>query len=86
MRFSKLGVKFFFGLRKYNHVSNYYKKDKILRIEEGRKLHTLTQVHKLKKGIGQKYLLNKLKSRTGVHNHNTRRSNDIEIAHAKKRY
>ena len=53
-------------------------------MEERRKLHTLTQVHKLKKGIGPEYLLNKLKSRKDTHYHNTRRKNDFEITHAKK--
>ena len=53
-------------------------------MEERRKLHTLTQVHKLKKGIGPVYLLNKLKSRNEIHQHNTRRKNDFEIARAMK--
>ena len=48
------------------------------------KLHTLTQVHKLKKGIGPEYLLNKLKLRKDTHDHNTRHRNDFEITHAKK--
>ena len=50
-------------------------------MEERPKLHTLslTQVHKLKKGIGPEYLLNKLKSR------NIRRRNDFEFAQAKKK-
>ena len=47
-------------------------------------LHSLTQVHKLKKGIGPEYLLNKLKSRKDVHAYNTRRKNDFEINCPKK--
>ena len=35
-------------------------------MEEKRKLHTLTQVHKLKKGIAPEYLLNKLTSRDEI--------------------
>ena len=53
-------------------------------MEERRKLHTLTQVPKLKKGIGPVYLLNKLKSRKDIHNYNTRRKNDFETSNAKK--
>ena len=83
-KFQNWCVKFVFGLRKYDHVSDYYKKHKILRMEERRKLHTLTQVHKLKKGIGPEYLLKKLKSRKDTHDHNTRRRNDFEITLAKK--
>ena len=83
-KFQNWCVKFVFGLRKYDHVSDYYKKHKILRMEERRKLHTLTQVHKLKKGIGPDYLLKKLKSRKDTHDHNTRRRNDFEITLAKK--
>ena len=83
-KFQNWCVKFVFGLRKYDHVSEYYEKHKILRMEERRKLHTLTQVHKLKKGIGPVYLLNKLKSRKDIHDYNTRRKNDFEISQAKK--
>ena len=83
-KFQNWCVKFVFGLRKYDHVSYYYEKHKILRMEERRKLHTLTQVHKLKKGIGPVYLLNKLKSRKDIHDYNTRRKNDFEISQAKK--
>ena len=61
-----------------------YKKNKILRMEERRKLHSLTQVHKSRKGIGPEYLLNKLKCRKDTHDHNTRRRNDFEVSHAKK--
>ena len=59
-----------------------YKKFKIFRDEERRKLHT--QVHKLKKGISPDYLLNKPKSRKDTHDHNNRHRNDFEITHAKK--
>jgi len=83
-KFQNWCVKFVFGLRKYDHVSDYYKKNKILRMEERRKLHTLTQVHKLKKGIGPEYLINKLTSRNEIHTHNTRRKNDFNTARAKK--
>ena len=57
-KFQNCRVKFVFGLRKYDRVSDYYKIHKILRMEERRKLYTLT--HKLKKGIGSDYLLKKL--------------------------
>ena len=85
-KFQNWCVKFVFGLRKYDHVSDYYKKNKILRMEERRKLHTLTQVHKLKKGIGPEYLLNKLTSRNEIHTHNTRRKNDFNTGRAKKNF
>ena len=83
-KFQNWCVKFVFGLRKYDHVSQYYKKHKILNMNQRINLHSLTQVHKLKKGIGPEYLLNKLKSRKDVHAYNTRRKNDFEINCPKK--
>ena len=83
-KFQNWCIKFVFGLKKYDHVSQYYIKHKILNMNQRINLHSLTQVHKLKKGIGPEYLLNKLKSRKDVHDYNTRRKNDFEINCPKK--
>merc|ERR1711972_813467 len=78
-KFQNWCIKFVFGLKKYDHVSQYYIKHKILNMNQRINLHSLTQVHKLKKGIGPEYLLNKLKTRKDVHDYNTRRKNDFEV-------
>ena len=73
-------VRFIFGARKYDHVSPYYKKLKTLNIEQRRLLHSLTQMHKLRKNIGPDYLLEKLVTRNEVHQYNTRRNSDLLIS------
>ena len=85
-KFQNWCVKFVFGLRKYDHVSQYFKKHNILNMNQRRNMHTLTQIHKLKKGIGPKYLLCKLNSRSEIHDYNTRHKNDLVIPQSKKGY
>ena len=46
-------MRFIFRQRKFDHISPYFKKLKTLNMEQRRSLHSLTQMHKLKKKLDQ---------------------------------
>ena len=75
-------IRFIFRSRKFDHISLYFKKLNTLNIEQRRKLHSLTQMHKLRKKIGPEYLLEKLKCHKDIHNYETRHNSDFVISKA----
>ena len=72
-------MRFIFRQRKYDHISPYFKKLKTLNMEQRRSLHSLTQIHKLKKKIGPDYLIEKLTCHEDIHAYNTRMKTDFVI-------
>ena len=76
-------IRFIFGLRKYDHISVCFKKLKTLKMNERRELHGLTQIHKIKKKLAPKYLVNRIRYHRDIHNYNTRGKAQIEIPKAK---
>ena len=73
-------IRFIFRQRKFDHISPYFKKLNTLNMEQRRLLHSLTQMHKLKKEIGPEYLLEKLTCHEDIHEYNTRRKGDYVIS------
>ena len=64
-------MRFVFGLRKYDHISNCYEKNKTLNMENRRKLHSLILMHKISIGLAPEYLSEKLVRHSDLHEYNT---------------
>ena len=73
-------IRFIFRLKKFDHISPYFKKLKLLNIEQRREVHSLTQMHKLKKKVGPDYLLEKLICHEDIHHYNTLRKSDFVVS------
>jgi exonuclease III len=76
-------IRFSFGLRKYDHITATRKSNKIICMESRRQHHCLSLMFKITKNIAPIYLCNRIKYRNTLHNHNTRRKNDIVIPFAR---
>ena len=72
-------MRFVFGLRKYDHISSCYEKNKTLNMENRRKLHALVLMHKVSIGEAPEYLSEKLTRHFDLHNYNTRGRENIAI-------
>ena len=72
-------MRFVFGLRKYDHISQCYEQDKTLNMENRRKLHALILMHKIKLGIAPDYLSEKITRHLDLHDYNTRGRNNIAV-------
>lgn len=72
-------MRFVFGLRKYDHISHCYEKNKTLNMENRRKLHALILMHKITLGIAPEYLSEKILRHQDLHNYNTRGRDAIAV-------
>ena len=72
-------MRFVFGLRKYDHISNCYEKNKTLNMENRRKLHSLVLMHKISIGLAPEYLSEKLVRHSDLHEYNTRGRENIAV-------
>ena len=72
-------MRFIFGLRKYDHISSCYEKNKTLNMESRRKLHALVLMHKVSIGEAPEYLSEKLIRHLDLHQYNTRGRENIAI-------
>ena len=72
-------MRFVFGLRKYDHISSCYEKNKTLNMENRRNLHGLVLMHKISIGEAPEYLSEKLTRHFNLHNYNTRGRENITI-------
>ena len=70
-------IRYSFGLRKFDHISNIRKSNNILCMKDRRLLHCLTLVFKITKNIAPIYLSDRINYRNSLHNYNTRRRNEI---------
>ena len=84
-KFQNSCIRFSFGLRKYDHVTETRKNNKILCMEDRRQLHSLSLMFKITKNIAPIYLCNRITYRNTLHNYNTRRKNDIVVPFARSR-
>ena len=78
-------IRYSFGLRKYDHVSNTRKINKILRMQDRRLLHSLTLMFKITKNIAPIYLCNRVTYHSALHNYNTRHKHEIVTPFARSR-
>lgn len=65
-------LRFIYGLRKFNHISHKLQDTQWLNMKKRRVLHVLCFYHKLMLLKSPKYLFNKIRYRTDVHNLNVR--------------
>ena len=72
-------MRFVFGLRKYDHISNCYEKNKTLNMENRRKLHALILMHKISIGEAPEYLSDKIVRHHDLHDYNTRGRENIAV-------
>ena len=72
-------MRFIFGLRKYDHISHCFDKNKTLNMENRRLLHSLTLMHKISLGHAPKYLNNQILRHSDLHQYNTRGRDNIAV-------
>ena len=72
-------MRFIYGLRKYDHISHCYEKNKTLNMENRRKLHSLILMHKISLGLAPEYLSEKILRHQDLHNYNTRGRENIAV-------
>ena len=65
-------IRFIFGLRKYDHISNYFTRLKWLNLKQRRKLHFACFIFKIKQSNCPTYLNDMLISTSDCHQYNTR--------------
>jgi len=65
-------VRFIFGLKKFEHISNYYDKLNWLHLDKRRLLHLGCFIYKLYKNNSPQYILKMLQPTSIIHNYNTR--------------
>ena len=72
-------MRFIFGLRKYDHISHCFDKNKTLNMENRRLLHSLTLMHKISLGHAPEYLNNQIVRHSDLHQYNTRGRDNIAV-------
>ena len=72
-------MRFVYGLRKYDHISHCYEKNKTLNMENRRKLHSLILMHKIALGLAPDYLSEKIVRHQDLHSYHTRRRENIAV-------
>ena len=78
-------IRFSFGLRKYDHITDTRIKNKILCMKDRRLHHSLTLMFKITKNIAPIYLTDRITYHSSLHNYNTRRKNEIVTPFARSR-
>jgi exonuclease III len=78
-------IRYSFGLRKYDHVSNTRKTNKILCMQDRRLLHSLTLMFKITNNIAPIYLSNRITYHSALHEYNTRHKHEIVTPFARSR-
>ena len=71
-------VRFTFGLRKYDHISAFIKKKKILNMKNRRLLHSLTLMFLIKNQKAPMYLCRRIRLHNQIHGHFTRNRENID--------
>ena len=79
-------IRFIFGLKKYDHVSNFYKKRDILKMEERRNIQSLTLVHNIILKHAPGYLIDKVTFNEDYHDHDTRERDFIRVTRARTNF
>ena len=72
-------MRFIFGLRKYDHISHCYDKNKTMNMENRRLLHSLTLMHKISLGHAPEYLIDQIVRHSDLHEYNTRGRDNIAV-------
>ena len=72
-------MRYIFGLRKYDHISECYEKKKTMNMENRRKLHSLILMHKINIGDAPEYRSERIIRHSNFHNYNTRGRENIVV-------
>ena len=72
-------IRYIFGLRKYEHITQYMQELNTLNMTSRASSHALTMMHKIVTKTAPKYLTDKLSYRHEIHNHNTRNRNALNV-------
>ena len=78
-------IRFSFGLKKYDHISSTRLGNKILCMQDRRRLHSLTLMLKITRQTAPIYLCNFITYHSTLHNYNTRRKDEIVTPFARSR-
>ena len=70
-------IRFIYGLRKYDHISNKVKELNTLNMTNRRSVHALTLLHKIINNRAPKYLCSKIVRAINIHGHETRGRNNL---------
>ena len=79
-------VRFIFGLKKFDHISDCYKKRNILKMEERRNIQSLTLTHNIVLKHAPAYLVDKITYNEDYHDHNTREKDFIRVPRARTNF
>ena len=79
-------IRFIFNLRKFDHLTPYFKKIKMLRMDDRRDIQSLTIVHNILNGRAPDYLIDKVEFNYVVHDHDTRIREGLRVPRAKTMY
>ena len=79
-------VRFIFNLRKYDHISEHFKSLDTLNMNNRRLLHGITLMHKIELKLAPEYLIERIIHNDDIHEHNTRKKNQIRSARPKTGY
>ena len=79
------GIRYAYGLRKYDHISGFIKKKNILNMESRRMLHSLTLMYKINKGLAPSYLSDRITRHSETHTHFTRNRLNIDPPFARSK-
>ena len=72
-------TRFIFGLKKYDHISEHFRQLNVPNMENRRKLHSATLMHKITTKKAPTYLCSKICYRNALHMHNTRGNVKLHI-------
>ena len=79
-------VRFIFNVRKYEHISHFYKKKKILNMSDRRDIQSLTIIHNIVNERAPGYLMDKVQFNSIFHDHATRGKGSIRVPKAQTNF
>ena len=79
-------IRFIFNVRKYEHISHFYKKKKILNMSDRRDIQSLTIIHNIVNERAPDYLIDKVKFNFIFHDHPTRGKGLIRVPKARTNF
>ena len=85
-KFQNCCTRFIFGLKKFDHISDKFKSLGFLNMDNRRKVHALTTMHKIINKRGPKYLYNRIEYTSNLHYHNTRGKDKLIRSKARNNY
>jgi hypothetical protein len=79
-------TRFVFGLRKFDHISQSFRRLNVLNMDNRRKLQSTVLMHKVMNKKAPSYLCSKIRLRNTFHSHNTRGTKKIHIPNYNNTY